>query len=324
MTERALTEIEIAGDHPLSAQDRLAYVFDLIERRREELNAQARAEGLPMTATRFAGPAFPVHVRRLPELLDDSVCTAHLEHLARNGARCGVVGLVYGDAEAVVDAATKHSTTVAAALIEGRALRMAPAAHTMPWQRQPTTTEVAEHYSEAVSAELWAALVTGDSASIAAVFTHVHSLGETPGGPTERRLVADCLRRAADILLPGAGGMLLPLVPCPFCIASPLVRMDEFPSHLLELHGSLAEARPSSWCHCVEAGYPGPHRPAEGCEARPREDPDDLINKLMSGMPDSWDGDEAAESLVVSYVREIERRLMAAGGSLARHPEEPE
>ena len=49
---------------------------------------------------------------------------------------------------------------------------------------------------------------------------------------------------------------------------------------------------------------------------------DDLINDLMLQMPDSWDGDEAAETLVVQYVREIERRLLAAGGSLERWPEE--
>lgn len=49
---------------------------------------------------------------------------------------------------------------------------------------------------------------------------------------------------------------------------------------------------------------------------------DDFIDDLMLQMPDSWDGDEGAETLVVQYVREIERRLIAAGGSLARWPEE--
>lgn len=49
---------------------------------------------------------------------------------------------------------------------------------------------------------------------------------------------------------------------------------------------------------------------------------DDLIDMLMRDMPDSWDGDEGAETLVVQYVREIERRLTAAGGSLERWTEE--
>jgi hypothetical protein len=49
---------------------------------------------------------------------------------------------------------------------------------------------------------------------------------------------------------------------------------------------------------------------------------DDLIEKLMSGMPDSWNGDDSAEPCCVDYVREIERRLIAAGGSLERRPEE--
>jgi hypothetical protein len=49
---------------------------------------------------------------------------------------------------------------------------------------------------------------------------------------------------------------------------------------------------------------------------------DDLIEQLMSGIPESWDGDGSAESIVVEYMREIERRLVAARGSLERWPEE--
>ena len=47
---------------------------------------------------------------------------------------------------------------------------------------------------------------------------------------------------------------------------------------------------------------------------------DDMIERLMSGMPQSWDGDDAAEHICVEYVREIERRLVALGGSLERWP----
>lgn len=46
---------------------------------------------------------------------------------------------------------------------------------------------------------------------------------------------------------------------------------------------------------------------------------DDLINRVMSGMPESWDGDSAPESLVVEYVRELERRVTALGGNLERY-----
>lgn len=45
---------------------------------------------------------------------------------------------------------------------------------------------------------------------------------------------------------------------------------------------------------------------------------DELIDQLMRGMPESWDDDVSAESLVIDYVREIERRLVALGGTLER------
>jgi len=50
---------------------------------------------------------------------------------------------------------------------------------------------------------------------------------------------------------------------------------------------------------------------------------DDLIEKLLLNIPEEWESSEgSAESIVVDYVREIERRLLALGGSLARWPEE--
>jgi hypothetical protein len=50
---------------------------------------------------------------------------------------------------------------------------------------------------------------------------------------------------------------------------------------------------------------------------------DDLIEQLMRNISEDWGSSEgSAESIVVDYVREIERRLIAAGGSLERHPEE--
>lgn len=47
-----------------------------------------------------------------------------------------------------------------------------------------------------------------------------------------------------------------------------------------------------------------------------------LMRALVRGMPQSWDYDDAEERIVVEYVREIERRLLAAGGSLERYPED--
>lgn len=50
---------------------------------------------------------------------------------------------------------------------------------------------------------------------------------------------------------------------------------------------------------------------------------DTLIEDLMRNIPEGWGSSEgSAESIVVDYVREIERRLLAAGGSLERWPEE--
>lgn len=50
---------------------------------------------------------------------------------------------------------------------------------------------------------------------------------------------------------------------------------------------------------------------------------DDLLEELQRNIPEEWGASEGdAESIVVDYVREIERRLLALGGSLARYPED--
>lgn len=52
---------------------------------------------------------------------------------------------------------------------------------------------------------------------------------------------------------------------------------------------------------------------------------DDLIEELQRNIPQEWESSEgSAESIVVDYVREIERRLIALGGSLERWPEDAE
>jgi hypothetical protein len=52
------------------------------------------------------------------------------------------------------------------------------------------------------------------------------------------------------------------------------------------------------------------------------KDHDDFVNDLMRNIPDSWDGDEGAESIVMDYVHELERRVEALGGSFERYPDE--
>jgi hypothetical protein len=49
---------------------------------------------------------------------------------------------------------------------------------------------------------------------------------------------------------------------------------------------------------------------------------DYLLVAVQGGMPESWDDDAAAESLVIDYVRTLERRVLALGGSLERVPED--
>jgi hypothetical protein len=52
---------------------------------------------------------------------------------------------------------------------------------------------------------------------------------------------------------------------------------------------------------------------------------DDLIEQLQRNIPQEWEASEgSAESIVIDYVHEIERRLIALGGSLARWPEDTE
>lgn len=50
---------------------------------------------------------------------------------------------------------------------------------------------------------------------------------------------------------------------------------------------------------------------------------DAFIEDLQRNIPQEWEASEgSAESIVIEYVREIERRLLALGGSLDRCPED--
>jgi hypothetical protein len=57
-------------------------------------------------------------------------------------------------------------------------------------------------------------------------------------------------------------------------------------------------------------------------DASYRDGVDAVIAAIAHGMPESWDGDDSPEHVVFAYVREIERRLIALGGSLERGAEE--
>jgi hypothetical protein len=48
----------------------------------------------------------------------------------------------------------------------------------------------------------------------------------------------------------------------------------------------------------------------------------EFVDKILQGAPESWDGDEASESIALDYVRELEARVQRLGGSLDRWPED--
>jgi hypothetical protein len=47
-----------------------------------------------------------------------------------------------------------------------------------------------------------------------------------------------------------------------------------------------------------------------------------FVDDLLKNTPDSWDGDEGAETIAMEYVHELERRVEALGGSLGRWPDD--
>ena len=51
---------------------------------------------------------------------------------------------------------------------------------------------------------------------------------------------------------------------------------------------------------------------------------DDLIERLCQGIPESWDGEDSADSILVDYVRTIESRLLARGGTLEQWEGDPD
>ena len=72
-------------------------------------------------------------------------------------------------------------------------------------------------------------------------------------------------------------------------------------------------------------------RAAGAAVARPVPDPDsdrqrldDLIERLCEGIPESWDGEESADWILVNYVRTIESRLLSRGGTLEQWEGDPD
>lgn len=45
----------------------------------------------------------------------------------------------------------------------------------------------------------------------------------------------------------------------------------------------------------------------------------ELSAMVLAGAPESWDGEDSAESIAVAYVRALEARVQALGGSLEKH-----
>lgn len=59
------------------------------------------------------------------------------------------------------------------------------------------------------------------------------------------------------------------------------------------------------------------------CDARRwRESEEDWTNGVLLDAPESWDGDEAPESIALSYVATLEARLDAAGISRDKYVED--
>lgn len=128
MTDTNIDQIVVDGERPEFAQSRLDYVRGVINRR---LAALAEVEpGDPlMPPPRYIGPALRVDAGNVPDLLADRACAEYLGHIADHGARTGVVLVLHaGAAEAAYAIAATGTATagvLAAALVEGRHVRLA-------------------------------------------------------------------------------------------------------------------------------------------------------------------------------------------------------
>jgi hypothetical protein len=225
MTER-LNRIDLDGGDPITAIARAEYVAGRLAR-----------------GTAGDGPAFEVHVHGNPEqIMRYPEVREVFEQVAERGRDAGVVLFFHGFIDQVSEALSMHSRVLVAAIAAGGAVRHVAPGVTDPsrWSVLPAGETEGDLYSASLSAEVWAALFAQDAERLTAVFGALTAAGTRAGSQTSRRLLSDALRRAADCVLPGAGGMHGGLTFCPLCLGSPVVPVDEVPSHLLMKHAAAA------------------------------------------------------------------------------------
>jgi len=231
-------EIDIRAHDTHGARLALGGVFDLIEERRVTLDAQAASEGVPAPAARYAGPALVVRVVDVTAdaaaLADDEV-RAHLEHVARHGARCGVVVELHGTTEAASKACA-GSRGLLAALLDRRALRVIeptagverPAVRLSPEPGEPGHLAALVRRGMAYPPEV-------DEATAGGYLDGMIAAAGAAGGAVAMAFLGMELRRTADMLDPEGG-----LITCPLCLPARRWRPDEIETHLVQTHAALA------------------------------------------------------------------------------------
>jgi hypothetical protein len=188
--EENIGEVWISGrdeGQAVLAQPRLEYVESLMWRRTATLQGEGEA-------ARYVGQAFRVHVTEIAGLLALPVCRTAMEIIARNGERLGAVLLLHAPTLDEVSAAITEagSTHLAAALIEGRAVRYVPYTGAPGLMRPAAET--------AVEALLQAARAVSacDPFDIAAVLDRTFA-GDSPAA---RATVAFSLQVAVGLITP--------------------------------------------------------------------------------------------------------------------------
>jgi hypothetical protein len=225
MTER-LNRIDLDGADAITATGRAEYIAGRLDR---------GSEG--------DGPAFEVHVYGNPAvIMRHPAIREVLERIATEGQWAGVVLFFHAPLDMVTEALSAHSLTLTAAVAAGGPVRHVPPSATDPsrWSVLPAGEVEGDLYSASLSGEVWGALIAQNAERLIGVFAQITEAGARAGGHTQRRLLSDALRRAADCVLPGAGGMHGGITFCPLCMGSPVVPVDEMPSHLLAKHAAAA------------------------------------------------------------------------------------
>jgi hypothetical protein len=253
-------DVDVDPEHVLSAQGRLAWAADKLCDRLAELDEEAADRPIgDGTLPAWHGPAVTVtvHGSDVAPLVADDMCRTYLETIADHGRRAGVVVRWVGDAEQISSALAARSGKLAAALAAGKTFQhVQPGSPLEPLKvatfDQPPGDQVeSADYRDALSAQVWASLLLADADNLIRIFSQIgvaeastRAAGQPPAAVrsllTRRRLLADSLRRAADAVLPGAGGMIRgQRMVCPLCIAEPLFTPEQMPGHLLEVHNGL-------------------------------------------------------------------------------------